>query len=280
MFTQKPQDQYIKVGQINIRFWASGDEGAAVILLHGLGGSVEHWEHNINALAQLHRVYALDWVGFGRSDKPPITPSYSLAAQFLSDFMEVQHIERASLIGNSMGGGVTLQFAIQFSDKVSKLVLVASAGLGKELGVFLRLVSLPLIGEFLTRPSRKGIVQLWKNIVYDPTLITDELVESFYQMAALPGAQKSLLSALRSGVNLFGQHTDIIRSIINNLGTITAPTLVIWGQQDGIIPVAHIYVAQEKIPHAEVQILDYCGHLPQFECPNEFNAIVQEFLDR
>lgn len=280
MSIQTPQDQYVKVGNINTRFWAAGDDGTTVILVHGLGGSVENWMLNINALAQHHRVYAIDLAGFGRSDKTQVLRSLSHGAQFVSDFMEVQRIENASLVGNSMGGGVTLQFAIQFPSKVEKLVLANSAGLGKESALVLRLAALPLIGELLTRPSRKGTVRFWKECVYDPALLTDELVELYYHLASLPGAQKSFLATLRGGCNFWGQRADMIRSIVDNLATITTPTLILWGQQDRILPVAHARVAEGRIPNATLQILDYCGHMPQFERPEEFNALVLEFLAR
>lgn len=278
MSTQTPRDQYVKVGEIKTRFWALGDEGKTVIMIHGISGSVENWSLNINALAQHHRVYAIDLAGFGHSDQPPVPFTFSYGAQFVNDFMEVQHIDRASLIGNSMGGGVTLQFAIQFLDKVEKLVLANSAGLGRELAFILRLVTLPLIGELLTRPSRKGTAWTLKQCVYDPALITEELVESSYQLATLPKAQKYFLSTLREDNNLRGQHADNVLSIVDNLATITAPTLIIWGQQDRILPVAHAYAAEERIPNAELHVLNPCGHLPQLERAEEFNTLILEFL--
>lgn len=280
MSTQAAKDQYVKVGQIETRFWTLGDEGTPVIMLHGLGGSVEDWQPNINSLAQHHRVYAVDLAGFGRSEKPPVVFTFSYGAQFVNDFMEVQHIKRASLIGNSIGGAVILRFAIQFLDKVDKLVLVNSAGLGRELAFILRFVTLPLIGELLTRPSRKGMALSLKQSVCDSNLITEELVESSYNLAILPKAQKYFLSTLRGCADFRGQHTENILSIVNNLATITAPTLIIWGRQDRILPVAHAYVAKERIPNAELRILDPCGHLPQLECSEDFNALVLEFLDR
>jgi len=278
--TDTPRDQYIKVGQIETRFWALGDEGTPVIMLHGLGGSVEDWQLNINALAQHHRVYAVDLAGFGRSEKPPVVFTFSYGAQFVNDFMEVQHIELASLIGLSMGGGVALQCAIQFPDKVEKLVVADSAGLGRELAFILRFVTLPLIGELLTRPSRKGTFWSLKQCVYNPAILTEELVESSYQLAALPKAQECFLSTLRGFANFRGQRAEDIHSIVDNLATITAPTLIIWGQQDRILPVAHAHVAKEKIPNAELHILNHCGHLPQLERSEEFNALVLEFLAR
>ena len=280
MSIQTPDDQYVKVGNISTRFWALGNEGAAVLLIHGLGGSVENWMYNINVLTQYYRVYAIDLAGFGHSDKTQILTSFSEGAQFVHDFMEVKHINKASLVGHSMGGGVTLQFAIQFPDRIEKLVLVDSAGLGREIHLLVRLISLPLIGELLTRPSRKGTFQLLKTYFYDSTLITDELVEMVYQLASLPGAQKSFLSCLRSGVNLLGFRTTTIRSIIDNLTGIAVPTLVVWGKQDHILPLAHAYLAKDRIPNTELHILDPCGHIPQMERPGDFNELLLEFLAR
>jgi pimeloyl-ACP methyl ester carboxylesterase len=179
-----------------------------------------------------------------------------------------------------MGGGVALQFAIQFPAKVEKLVLANSAGLGRKLAFFLRLVTLPLIGELLTRPSRKGTVWSLKQCVYDPTVLSEELIESSYNLAALPKAQKNFLSTLRACSNLRGQRSDSILSIVDNLASITAPTLIIWGQQGRILPAAHAHVARGRIPKAELHILNSCGHLPQLECSEEFNTLVLEFLAR
>ena len=278
MSTQTPQDQYIKVGQINTRFWALGDRGTPLVLIHGIGASVEDWIFNIHALAEQHRVYALDLVGFGYSDKPAVQYTATYQAQFVKDFMEAQNIDHANLIGHSMGAGIALQFVIDFPHMVQKLVLVDSAGLGKELYLPFRLCTLPLLGEWLTRPSRKGTAQLLNDVVYDPALVTDDWVELGYQLSALPGAQGPILSALRSGCNLRGMRDDVVRDIVDNLAGITAPTLIIWGRQDAIIPVAYAQVAQQGIPNSRLHIFDRCGHIPQREHPDEFNTLVLDFL--
>jgi pimeloyl-ACP methyl ester carboxylesterase len=278
MSPQTPQDQFIKVGQINTRFWALGEEGTTVVLVHGIGASVEDWVFNIHALAEHHRVYAIDLVGFGHSDKPPVEYTASYEAQFVKDFMEAQNIDQANLIGHSMGGGIALQFVTQFPHKVQKLVLVSSAGLGKELYLPFRLCTLPLLGEWLTRPSRKGTAQLINDAVYDPALVTDDWVEQGYQLAVQPGAQGPILSALRSGCNLRGMRDDVVREVADNLPNITAPTLIIWGQQDGLVPVAYAQAAAQGIPNSRLHIFDRCGHIPQREHADEFNALVLNFL--
>jgi 4,5:9,10-diseco-3-hydroxy-5,9,17-trioxoandrosta-1(10),2-diene-4-oate hydrolase len=278
MSMQAPQDQYVQVGQIHTRFWTLGDEGTAVVLVHGIGGSMEDWIHNIHALAEHHRVYALDLVGSGRSDKPAVPYSFPYLAQFVHDFLQSQHVDRLSFVGHSMGGGIALHFTLQFPDQVDRLVLVNSACLGRELTLTFRVPTLPLVGEWLTRPSRKASAQLLHEALYDPALITDELVDLQYEMSALPGAQEAILSGLRQGVTLRGLRDHVWRSIVDNLPNITAPTLVIWGQQDRIIPVAHAQVARDRIPNARLHIIDRCGHVPQLEHPDEFNALVLEFL--
>ena len=282
MSAQKPQDQYVKVGNINTRFWAAGDKGTAVILLHLGGGSVENWVHNINAMAQRHRVYAIDVVGAGRSDKPKLPSNWkdfsNYTAQFISDFMETLHLERASLVGNCIGGYHSLYFALRFPDKLEKLVLVTSWGFGRDVPFLFQLAKLPIIGEIIIRPSRKVTAKFWKSMVYDQALITDETVETYYQIASLPGASKSALTMLRVIEDIRGIRADITRYLTDNLPTITAPTLIVWGQQDSYRPVAHAYVAKEKIPNSELHILDPCRHLPQLECPDEFNKTLLEFL--
>lgn len=278
MSIQSPQDRYIKVGNINTRFWAAGDKGTVVVLVHGLGGSIENWVYNINALAQYHRVYAVDLMGFGRAEKTPLTHDLNVLVRFINDFMKTQSVEKASLVGNSLGGGLVLQVAIEFPGKVEKLVLVDNAGMGRAVMIDFKVASLPLIGEFLTRPSRKGTARLWGKIVYDSSLVTDELVEEGYGLIAQPGAQKALLATLRAGINLLGQRTDLTGPLVSKLGKITVPTLVTWGQQDRILPLAHAYIAREKIPHARLHIFDHCGHMPQLEHPEEFNKLVLDFL--
>jgi 4,5:9,10-diseco-3-hydroxy-5,9,17-trioxoandrosta-1(10),2-diene-4-oate hydrolase len=273
-----PQDRYVKVGNINTRFWQAGDKGSAVVLVHGLGGFIENWVNNINVLAQRHRVYAMDLVGFGRSDKTPLVKDFYTLVQFISDFMDTQNIKKASLVGNSMGGGLVLQFALRFPQKVARLVLVDNAGMGRDVIIDFRVCSLPFLGEFLIRPSLKGTEKLWKEIVYDPALVTPELVKMCYELGSLPGASESLLTVLRAGINLWGQRANLTKSLLKDLGKIAAPTIIFWGKQDRIIPAAHAQIAASKIPGAELHIFDRCGHMPMFEHPDEFNKIVLDFL--
>lgn len=278
MLTKTPQDQYIKIGSINTRYWALGDQDSIVVLLHGGGGCIDYWVPNIYALAQHHRVYALDMVGHGRTDKPPASYSIDYMTQFVKDFIDTLGIERANLVGISGGGCVALKFALSFPDMLEKLVLISSVGLGKEIAIGLRLATLPLVGELLTRPSRATSALLIKQAAYDQSLATDELIEMIYQMSILPGVQRTLLQIARTSFNLFGLRPELINPILNQLKTITAPTLIIWGQQDRFVPVAHAHFAAKTIPNARLDIFENCGHWAPLEYPEKFNTLVCEFL--
>ncbi|MBW4513244.1 MAG: alpha/beta fold hydrolase [Scytonematopsis contorta HA4267-MV1] len=273
--TEELQDRYVKVGSINTRYWQLGDSGSIVILLHGGGGYIELWKHNILELAKHHRVYAFDMVGAGRSDKPNAEYTFDFMTQFTRDFMAALNIPRASLIGTSAGGGVALTFALKFPELLDKLIVVSSAGLGKEVSLLLRLPTLPVLDKLLSSVSRSGLAMLCKQAVYNSKLITDQIVEEFYQMAMLPGATEAILNVSRSNFNIWGQ---FYQPIVEKLNTITAPTLIIWGRQDPIVPVIHAENAAKNIPNARLEIIEKCGHWVPIEHPHKFNQLVLDFL--
>ena len=273
-----PEDRYIQVGSLNTRYWALGDQGTVVILIHGLAVSADIWVNNVEPLAKRHKVYAPDLIGFGRSDKPG--PSFSPLdyTRFLDDFMNTLSIDRASLVGQSLGGGIALQYTLQFPQRVNKLVLVDSAGLGKEVIWTLRLMSLPLVGELFSYPSRKGVEFVFKLSVRNRALITKDFVELYYNLFSQPGFRKFFLRLLRLIVNARGAREEILAPIMNNLYKITQPVFIIWGDKDRVLPLKHGYLAKEKLPNSRLKIMERCGHIPFFEKSDEFNRLVLEFL--
>lgn len=278
LIPQVQKDRYIKVGNHRTRYWALGDKGTVVILIHGLCVSADIWMHNIEALAKQHRVYVPDLVGFGRSDEPESSFSPSDYTRFLDDFMNILNLERVNLVGQSLGGGIALNYAIQFPQKVSKLVLADSAGLGREVIWTLRLKSLPLLGELISSRSRKGVELSFKLAVCNQALITKEVVELYYEFFSQPRFQKFSLRIVRSIVNIRGAREEVLAPIRDNLAGITQPTLIIWGEKDRVLPLKHAYQGKEKLPNARVRIIEGCGHIPFFERAEEFNHLVLEFL--
>ncbi|MBE2233255.1 MAG: alpha/beta fold hydrolase [Anaerolinea sp.] len=274
-----PQDRTIQIGEIKTRYWAGGSQGSPVVLIHGLGCHVEDWQANFDALAALHRVWALDLPGHGRTDKPADAPyGVPYLATFVQDFMAALQISRAHVVGHSMGGAVATRLAFTHPELVDRLVLVASAGLGRQVHLGLRLASVPRLGERLMRPSRAGAATFARMTIYDPAVITEEKIDCDYALAAQPGALEALLRTARTGLNLFGQKRSLWGLHVSRLPSITAPVLVVWGRQDPTIPVAHAEVAAKGLPNVRVQIFDKCGHVPMLEKADAFNALLLEFL--
>ena len=272
------EDRYIKVGNVNSRYWSAGEKGSTVILLHGVGCSVEFWERNIVALAREHRVFAVDVVGFGRTDKPEVTYTFELMADFVLDFMNAMGIDEASLVGNSMGGGISLTVAAQAPKRVKKIVLVNPVGLGRGVSPVLRLMTLPVIGNVLTKPGRKGVVRQMQLCLYDPSQASDDFIDRAAAIGTLPGNQRSFLSLLRETANIIGIRKRLIADFSALLKKIKTPILMIWGRQDRILPLADGEAAVQKMANGRLHIMDRAGHLPQIDKPEEFNATVLEFL--
>lgn len=274
---QTPQDKYVWVGKIKTRYWRLGEEGSVVILLHGIGSCVETWTFNIAVLAKHHQVYAVDLMGSGRSDKPPDSYSLLSLGTFVKAFMDALEIDRATLVGNSMGGGIALQIALTWPQRTEKLVLVDSLGLGREISPSLCLANLPGIDK-LYRPTRSSTALFLKQIVFDPSLITREWIDLFYEIMTLPGAKEALFAQIRANIGWFGVRPEVYRPILDRLNTMTIPTLIVWGKQDSVLPVAHAQVAAQRLPDVRLHSLDACKHWSHLEQAEEFNALVLQFL--
>jgi pimeloyl-ACP methyl ester carboxylesterase len=273
-----PEDRYIKVGDLSTRYWSLGDKGTAVVLIHGLGGSVDLWMHNIQPLASQHRVYLLDLPGFGGSDQPESSFSPFDYARFLHAFIGLLHMDKPTLVGHSLGGGVALYYALCFPENVNRLVLVDSAGLGKEVTWTLKLMSLPWVGELCSYPTRVGVGLFFKYAVRNGVLITKDLVELYYRFFSRPGFRSFLLRMVRLIVTVRGTREQILTLIVDNLEKIKQPVLIIWGEEDRVLPLKHGYFAKQKLPNATLEIIEGCGHLSFFERPDVFNKLVLTFL--
>jgi 4,5:9,10-diseco-3-hydroxy-5,9,17-trioxoandrosta-1(10),2-diene-4-oate hydrolase len=273
-----PQDHYIQVGTIRARYWQLGT-GTPLLLLHGVGHSVRAYDRNIHALAAHHTVYAVDLPGHGLTDKPAGSYHVDDLAKFVRDFMAAMSIPRAHIVAHSLGGGVALHLAAQFPDKVNKLVLVAPAGFCDDVYFGFRLATLPVIGNFVTRPSRNGAKQLSQDVVFDKQIVTDELIDWQYEYAKLPGAQQAVLSIFRTHANFNGLKKWVVDLFNQEAPKISAPTLVMWGENDAILPYEQSKISIDKIPHARLQTFKYCGHYIQYEYPDDFNRLVLAFVN-
>jgi 4,5:9,10-diseco-3-hydroxy-5,9,17-trioxoandrosta-1(10),2-diene-4-oate hydrolase len=273
------QDRYIKVGEINTRYWKAGSQGLDVVLIHGLGGCVEHWLPSFAPLSAQHRVYALDLPGHGLTDKPLDAPyTIEFMAEFVRDFIKTLGIERAHIVGHSMGGAVSAQFTIRQPEMVHTLTLVSSVGLGKQADIGTRVLTIPLLGELLMRPSRSGVETFLKRLVYDPSLINDELVELNFTMSSQPSAQSAFFKTLRAMGNLLGQKKSLYGFILDGLATFAKPLFILWGRNDPVLPVSHGEALARRKSDARLKIFEKCSHLPMLERTQEFNEVLAGWL--
>lgn len=276
---RRPDDRFTTVGGHRVRYWQEGQAGPAVLCLHGIGCSVLEWEHTLHALATRHWVYALDLLGCGLTAKPEdVTYNVATLARFTLGFMDTVGLEKASLVGNSLGARVALECAAIAPHRVPSLVLSAPATMANPTLFDFRLASLPVLGELLTRPTTFGTTRLWRTAVADPACITPEMVQEKVALARQPGAQEAFMKTLRGLIHLRGFRPSVMEDAHAKASRIVAPTCVIWGQQDGFLPVAHLDTVMRLIPHAKPVVLDPCGHVPMVERPADFSRIVLDFL--
>jgi len=252
-----------------IHYLEVGSGGPNVILLHGLGADSSSWALTAPALADRFHVYAPDQIGFGQSDKPKINYRVGTMVDFLYGFMKQLNIDRATLVGNSLGGWIALAFALAHPDRVQKIVLVDSAGISDE-----RLsLSAPELLRRLNPSTLAGTREALQNIVYDTQMITDQVVENFFVARLKKGdsytIDKFLESVLRGEDFLDGK-----------LSAIRAPTLIIWGREDKLTPLTMGEQFAREIKGAELVVFDKCGHIPQIEKPAQFNAALLKFLSQ
>lgn len=268
--------RFISVNGIRTHFIESG-QGYPLVLVHGLGASSISWSENVDPLSRHYRVIALDVPGHGDSEKPDnVRYNMYSGANFLDAFLDTLSIPRATIVGNSAGGLIAAQFAISKPQRLDALVLVDTGGLGRELRWFLRFASLPILGEFLENTSVRNTRALLRSIFYAPRPMEDGLLQELMRVRNLPGAKTAALECIRSHINLWGMKRDSV--LTEKLRSLSMPLLIVWGEEDQIIPVSHARRAMELLPQAVVRIIPRCGHWPQMERPDEFNQIVVNFL--
>ena len=256
-----PEKTALVYGQ-NIRYVEAG-QGSAVILLHGLGAVKEIWLGNFPALTAKHHVYAVDQLGFGHSDKPLIDYKIATRVDFLYGFMQSQNISKATLVGNSLGGWIALEFTAQHPEMVDKLVLVDSAGLMWGQGG-------PVVD--LNPPSLASTRALLESIFYDKKMVTDEFVLHVYTSHLSNNDGYTIQRTLAGFAQ--PQFED------EKLKSIHAPTLVVWGREDKLIAVDRGEKFRDGIPGAKLVVFEQCGHVPQMEKPAEFSQALLEFLGK
>jgi pimeloyl-ACP methyl ester carboxylesterase len=276
------EDGWVELDGLRIRYLKGGEEGTPVLLLHGGGydSASLSYKHAVGPVSEHHRAFAPDWPGYGQSDKPEVEYTTEYYVGFLGHLMDALGLEKASLVGISMGGAISLGFALRSPHRVEKLVLVDSHGLGGEVPGGIAsyvLVRLPLLNRLvwaaLTR-SRKMVERSLQTVFYDPGAVTEDLVDEVHQLAKTPRAGRAWRSWQESEIRREGLRTNYV----DRLPTLAVPTLILHGEEDKYVPVSWARRAHTLIEDSELQIFPRCGHWLTLERPEEFNRAVLEFL--
>jgi pimeloyl-ACP methyl ester carboxylesterase len=235
-----------------------------LLLLHGIGASAERWVRVIPTLSKYFRVIVPDIIGFGYSDKPTVEYTMDFLIDFLVEFLLDLHISQTSLIGSSFGGHLATEFALRHNRLVDKLVLASPAGMMR--------TSTPVLDSYIMAalyPTYDNAAKAFKDMAYNAAIVDEGTVIDFVNRMRLPNAKYAFMSALlgmRYAPRLQGR-----------IGKIISPTLLIWGDNDRMIPMQYAKEYSE-IPDSKLIIIKDCGHIPYIEKPMTFNKLVLKFL--
>ena len=265
------------------RAFLSAGTGPPLLLIHGIGDSSSTWLPVVESFATDYTVIAPDLLGHGRSEKPRADYSVAGFANGMRDLLSVLEVDRVTVVGHSLGGGVAAQFAYQFPDRCERLVLVGSGGVGRTVSPLLRVAAVPgieVIMPILGLPPIRFASRLGAELLrlFDSALGRDaeEILAVF---DALPNieARMAILRTLRSSVDWNGQVITMVDRAYLAEGV---PTLIVWGRRDAIIPLGHGRLIHTVMPGSQFEIFDEAGHFPHHTDPARFVRVLHEFMAR
>lgn len=255
-------------------------EGPTLLLVHGMAGSSRTWREVMPALARDHRVLAPDLLGHGESAKPLGDYSLGAFASGLRDLLAVLGIDAVTVVGQSLGGGVAMQLAYQHPELVQRLVLVGSGGLGREVSWLLRILTLPGAEYLMPVLFPRFVADRGDDLnraLHDFGLRAPHIGEMWRAYSSLAGTEnrRAFLRTLKAVIDPGGQSV----SASDRLYLAAAmPTLIVWGDQDPVIPVAHAVSAHEAMPGSHLELFEGVGHFPHVEEPARFVEVIRDFV--
>ncbi|HEY8295033.1 MAG TPA: alpha/beta fold hydrolase [Micrococcaceae bacterium] len=276
-----PAPGYLDLDGVRSRYVASGDPAAPpVLLLHGIGRSLEDMSGLAARLTPGYRVISVDLPGFGLSDG--LAGGYSLeglARGVLASLDAMAERRPVHVVGNSLGGAVAMQLSVLAPERVKSLTLIDSAGFGSEVTIALRLLSLGPIGAILLRRKTRDTAYRTERALFaDRKFVTEERIRHALAVGANPAYDGAFLATTRFLGTIRGVRPGWRSRLLAIVAAQRKPTLIVWGDQDRILPANHAGNARELLPHARVHIYEKCGHMPQIEREEEFAALAREFI--
>jgi pyruvate dehydrogenase E2 component (dihydrolipoamide acetyltransferase) len=258
----------VDAGGQRIRYLEMGAAhgGVPVVLVHGFGGDLNGWLFNQPALAERYRVLALDLPGHGESAKDVGRGDLAALSAALVAFLDALGIERANLVGHSLGGAAALRLALDHPARVASLSLIAPAGLGPE-------INAGFTGGLAAATKRKQLQPVLETLFADKGLVSRDMAENLLRAKRLDGAQAAL-DAINAANFAGGQQAEMLAGRLGELGI---PVQVLWGEKDEVIPARH---AEGLPPGIQVAVLPGAGHMPHMEKAAEVNRALLDFIER
>ena len=264
------------------RAYRMAGSGPVLLFIHGIGDDSSTWLDVLASLTRDYTVIAPDLLGHGGSDKPRADYSVAAYACGMRDLLATLDIDRVTVIGHSLGGGVAMQFAYQFPERCERLVLVSSGGVGTGVHPLLRLAAapgtnivLPLLGTAPMRVMLRNLNSLLRATGgFGPAEDLDYVVSKYVRLAESPSRQ-AFLRTLRAVVDWRGQ---IVNMLDRSYLTEGIPTMLVWGTRDHVVPTAHAMIAHAAMPGSRLEIFEGAGHFPHHTSPQRFLSILRDFL--
>ncbi len=261
--------------------YVDSGSGPVVLFIHGILGSQRQWAHLVDKLDDDHRVIMPDLFGHGESAKPFGDYSLSAHAAAMRDLLDHLGIERVTLVGHSLGGGIAMQFFYLFPERVDRLVLVSSGGLGREVSLLLRSATLPGAAQVLSVLASAPVVSRVdalgrgaSKVGWRPGADIGEIWRGFSSLGDR-GSRRAFLATTRAVIDIRGQ---TINAHDHVEGAAPIPTLIVWGSKDRMIPAAHALSVQDELPDCRVELFEGAGHFPHLEDPDRFTRLLREFI--
>ncbi|GLW28190.1 alpha/beta fold hydrolase [Actinoplanes regularis] len=272
---------HLDVRGSRIRFHETGDPAAPpVVLLHGIGRSLEDWEPQHSRFEDGYRVISIDMPGFGLSQRMPTPTTLPVLADGVWATLDTLGETRpVHLMGNSLGGAVSMTMLAAAPDRVATLTLVNSAGFGKEVTWALRILAVPGLGRTMLRNiDKRTAPRVERTLFRDRALVTPERVEMAVRIARQPDFAPVYLEIARELGGFGGVAPGWRSTLLATLAGLNKPTMITWGDRDRILPSTHLAAARAAFPHARSHMFRETGHMPQIERPDEFAGLVRPML--
>lgn len=272
--------RFVQTEGLRVHLHEAGD-GPALVLLHGGGPGGSGWSNfkqNLPELAKRFRVLIIDQPGYGKSDKPDFTePYYTLSARVVRGVLDELDVEQAHFVGNSLGGGTSLRLALDYPDRVGRLVLMGPGGGSMSIFSPDPAEGIKVLTSFYDGdgPSRERMENLIRVMTYDHAFVTPALVEERLQAALAPGAAEGAMRALRS---IASTNDPDGSQLWRHFANIPHKTLLIWGRDDRTVPLDGAFLALKRTPDAQLHVFPRCGHWAQLEHRAAFDRLTIDFL--